>query len=114
MTWLIALFARWGLAGRVGKLLVALTLLAAAIGVLVAAGGLWLHFHDKAVIASDRAESEAVFRERQIAAERKAGAAKVERDTATRESIQRTQEECDEADRRGGSCLDAAWGGLFD
>lgn len=114
MTFLIGLFARWGVAESLRGPLAALTLLALAVGALMASGGIWLHFHDRRVIAQDRAAGDAAFAKRQIAAEREAGSAKAARDAAARESIERTQEDCDEANRHGGGCLDAAWGGLFD
>ncbi len=87
-------------------------------GVLVAfallAGGLllWLHFHDRRVVTNDRAAAQAEVGQRQVRAERAAGAAQAERDTEIRNEQVQQEERAHEARRNRSSALDALHDGL--
>lgn len=59
MTFLITLFARWGLPERIRAPLATAATIVAAVALVLGAWNVWLHFHDRAVVRADRAKANA-------------------------------------------------------
>ncbi|SFJ00579.1 hypothetical protein SAMN03159338_0544 [Sphingomonas sp. NFR04] len=83
-------------------------------GLIVLAAGLWLwlHFHDRRVVTNDRAAANAEVGQRQVRAERAAGAAQANRDTEIRDDQAQQEERAHEARRNRSSALDGLHNGL--
>ncbi|SFK44858.1 hypothetical protein SAMN03159338_4286 [Sphingomonas sp. NFR04] len=84
----------------------------AAVIMLAAGLWLWLHFHDRRVVANDRAAAAAEVGQRQVRAERAAGAAQASRDTEIRNDLAQQEERAHEARRNRSSALDDLHNGL--
>lgn len=84
------------------------------LALVVIIGGLvlWLSGHDRKVVKADRAASNAEVSQRQVTAERSAGAAQAERDTDTRNTQAAQEERAHEARRNRRSALDGLHDGL--
>jgi len=72
-------------------------------------------FNDREAVAEDRAEANAEFTEKQLDAERAAGADKRSRDADDAQTQKELTDAIDQADRDGRSAADDVWDdGLFD
>lgn len=102
-------FAPWGFA------LACILALLAVWGTFKLAWPVFDWFNDREAVAEDRAEANAEFTEKQLKAERDAGANKRARDAADAQTQKETDNAIDQADRDGRSAADDLWnGGLFD
>lgn len=118
MTAIIALFARWGAGTRLSRILAWVVAGIAAIALLWLLGlifGAFDWWDDRQAVQADRATGNADFRERQLEAERDAGAAKEARDSAEAAKQEQLKDLVDEAQSNGGSAADDVWdNGLWD
>ncbi|KPH59198.1 hypothetical protein [Novosphingobium sp. ST904] len=118
MAWLVSGLIHAGLAQAQAKRFapwVALALFFALLGLSVVIFRLWDFQDDKEAITVDRNAARAEFQERQINAERAAGAAKVERDRAAAAKQDKLEDKIDDARAHGGTAADDVWNnGLWD
>ncbi|GAA0749478.1 hypothetical protein [Sphingomonas trueperi] len=107
---LIALAARWGVVERLRRPVAWLMALGLAIVLLGLFWGGWRAFdwfNDRQAVQRDRTAAQAEMGQRQIRAERSAGAARDARDAAARQQQQELKEKGDAALRDGRSPWDA-------
>ncbi len=83
-----------------------------ALVLIAGAAVLWLTPHDRKVVKADRAAANAEIGQRQVTAERAAGAAQTERETEIRNSQSVQEERAHEARRNRRSALDGLHDGL--
>lgn len=84
------------------------------LALVVIVGGLviWLNLHDRKVVTNDRAAANAEIGQRQVNAERSAGAVQTERNTEIRNTQSAQEERAHEARRNRRSALDGLHDGL--
>lgn len=114
---MIGAIAAWltgkGVPARYARLLAVLTLAIGAALLAVVSVKSWLWWHDRGVIAADRNASNAELRQRQVAAERKAGQAKADRDAAADNQQDELRGLVDEANDNGDTAADDGWRRLW-
>lgn len=118
MAYFVTLLLRFGLSKASAERLAPL---AAVLSAVVLVGLLWGGFRvwdwqdDRKAIQADRNAANANFKNRQVEAERKAGAAKRARDREDQSNIDKLEGRVDEANKQGGTAADDVWtGGLWD
>lgn len=87
----------------------------AAAAALYGGFQLWDWWDDRQAVSDDRDKANAEALEKQVKAERKAGAEKAERDAEDRRNLEELENEAEAAADRGDPPADAVWNsGLFD
>ncbi|MGD9470599.1 MAG: hypothetical protein AB7G24_00710 [Novosphingobium sp.] len=97
MTFLITLFARWGLPERIRAPLATAATIVAAVALVLGAWNVWLHFHDRAVVAADRKAAQAAAAKAALDAERAANRADAARQDQIRANDATTRKAIDDA-----------------
>lgn len=98
-----------------GFILAAALALLLGLGLFKAGWAAFDWFNDREAVEQDRRAANAEFAEKQLEAERGAGAAKRSRDARDAKTQEGLDDEVDEANRDGRSAADDVWnGGLFD